>query len=102
MEKAATARFLLAGLIAWAASTAHAAPPPVVPALPDAALPGPVVPVSGDCNAVGARQAAQLGGQLARATPEIRNGQPVCVVVVLMPARDGGRPSRREIVVPRN
>ena len=59
-----------------------------------------VVPVSGDCHAIGMQQAAQMGGQLARATPEVRGGQQVCVIVVLMPARDGQRPRRSEIVVP--
>lgn len=53
-----------------------------------------------DCHAIGQRHAAQAGGQLARATPEVRNGQQVCVIVVLMPARDGQRPRRSEIVVP--
>lgn len=55
---------------------------------------------SGDCYALGAQYAAREGGQLARATPEIRGGQRVCVIVVLMPARDGQRPRRKEIVVP--
>ena len=53
-----------------------------------------------DCHAIGQRHAAQAGGQLARATPETRNGQEVCVIVVLMPAKDGQRPRRNEIVVP--
>ena len=55
---------------------------------------------SGDCYAIGMQQAAQEGGQLARATAEMRGNQQVCVIVVLMPARDGQRPRRKEIVVP--
>ena len=55
---------------------------------------------SGDCYAIGMQRAAQEGGQLARATSENRGGQQVCVIVVLMPARDGQRPRRKEIVVP--
>lgn len=55
---------------------------------------------SNDCYAIGMQQAAQQGGQLARATPETRNGQRVCVIVILLPARDGQRPRRSEIVVP--
>lgn len=55
---------------------------------------------SGDCYAIGTQQAAREGGQLARATSEMRGGQRVCVIVVLMPARDGQRPRRKEIVVP--
>lgn len=54
----------------------------------------------GNCHAVGQRQAAQMGGQLARATPDVRGGQQVCVIVVLLPAKDGQRPRREEIVVP--
>lgn len=53
-----------------------------------------------DCYSVGQRVAAQNGGQLARATPETRRGNTVCVVVVLIPAKDGQRPRRVEIVVP--
>ena len=53
-----------------------------------------------DCHAIGQRHAAQAGGQLARATPEMRGGQQVCVIVVLLPAKDGQRPRRSEIVVP--
>lgn len=53
-----------------------------------------------DCHAIGQRYAAQAGGQLARATPEVRGGQQVCVIVVLLPAKDGQRPRRSEIVVP--
>lgn len=66
-------------------------------------LAGPLTspaPAAPDCHAIGQRQAAQMGGQLARATPEVRGGQQVCVIVVLMPARDGQRPRRNEIVVP--
>ncbi len=53
-----------------------------------------------DCHAIGQQYAAQSGGQLAKATPEVRGGQQVCVIVVLMPAKDGQRPRRNEIVVP--
>lgn len=61
------------------------------------ALPAHAAP---DCHAIGQQQAAQAGGQLARATPEVRGGQQVCVIVVLMPAKDGQRPRRTEIIVP--
>jgi hypothetical protein len=75
-----------------------AAAPLAVPSMPDSS--GMFVPVSGDCYAIGMQQAADVGGQLARATPEVRDGQQVCVIVVLMPARDGQRPRRNEIVIP--
>ena len=53
-----------------------------------------------DCYSVGQRVAAQNGGQLAKATPETRRGKTVCVVVVLIPAKDGQRPRRAQIIVP--
>lgn len=53
-----------------------------------------------DCYSVGQQVAAQNGGQLAKARPETRHGKTVCVVVVLIPAKNGQRPRRAEIVVP--
>jgi hypothetical protein len=53
-----------------------------------------------DCYSIGQRVAAQNGGQLAKVRPETRRGKNVCVVVVLIPAKDGQRPRRAEIVVP--
>jgi hypothetical protein len=53
-----------------------------------------------DCYSVGQQVAAQNGGQLAKARPETRRGKTVCVVVVLIPAKNGQRPRRAEIVVP--
>ncbi len=84
----------MAGLLV----TSAVSMPLAVPRQP--AVDAAVIPVSGDCHAIGMQQAAQMGGQLARATPEVRGGQQVCVIVVLMPARDGQRPRRSEIVVP--
>ena len=55
---------------------------------------------SNDCYGIGMQQASQRGGTLARATPETRGGQRVCVIVILLPARDGQRPRREEVVVP--
>ncbi|MBL0936167.1 MAG: hypothetical protein IBJ07_15595 [Rhizobiaceae bacterium] len=54
----------------------------------------------GDCYAIGQQIAAQNGGTLAKATPEDRGGQQVCVIVVLVPGQDGQRPRRAEFVVP--
>jgi len=53
-----------------------------------------------DCYSVGQRVASENGGQLAKATPSTRRGKTVCVIVVLIPAKDGQRPRRAEIVVP--
>ncbi|MEO3387834.1 hypothetical protein [Mesorhizobium sp. CAU 1741] len=84
----------MVGLLATSAVSMPLAIPQAAPSV------GAVIPVAGDCHAIGMQQAAQMGGQLARATPEVRGGQQVCVIVVLMPARDGQRPRRSEIVVP--
>ncbi|NKB82950.1 hypothetical protein [Brucella grignonensis] len=58
------------------------------------------VAAAGDCAAVGEQVAASQGGQLAKATPTTQNGRPMCVVVVLVPGRDGERPRRVEVAVP--
>jgi hypothetical protein len=54
----------------------------------------------GDCYAVGQQIAQQNGGTLAKAQADNRGGQDVCVIVVLVPGRDGQRPRRQEFVVP--
>lgn len=87
-------RLMLAGLVA-----AGLLVPPASAQAPAAGL-YQLAQGGGDCYAIGTRHAAQEGGQLARATSEVRGGQQVCVIVVLMPARDGQRPRRKEIVVP--
>ncbi len=53
-----------------------------------------------DCYAIGQQIAAQDGGTLAKATQASRGGQSVCVIVVLVPGKDGQRPRREEHVVP--
>lgn len=60
----------------------------------------PVVLAAGDCYAIGQQVAAQNGGTLAKASQATRGGQQVCVIVVLVPGKDGQRPRRSEIVVP--
>lgn len=62
----------------------------------------PVIVAQADCYAIGQQVAAQNGGTLARATPSNQGGQPVCVIVVLVPGKDGQRPRRAEFVVPAN
>lgn len=62
----------------------------------------PLQNVQADCYAIGQQVAAQNGGQLARASAANRGGQQVCVIVVLVPGRDGQRPRRAEFVVPAN
>ncbi|MGB3389826.1 MAG: hypothetical protein WBA88_17790 [Pseudaminobacter sp.] len=53
-----------------------------------------------DCYAIGQQIAAQNGGTLAKASSSTQGGRPVCVIVVLVPGRDGERPRRAEFVVP--
>jgi hypothetical protein len=55
-----------------------------------------------DCYAIGQQIAEQNGGQLANVSQADRGGQTVCVVVVLVPGKDGGRPRRQEFTVPAN
>lgn len=62
--------------------------------------PAPVLMAAGDCYAVGQQVAAENGGTLARASQSDQGGQPVCVIVVLVPGKDGKRPRRVEFVVP--
>jgi hypothetical protein len=63
---------------------------------------GFVMTVASDCYAVGQQVAEQKGGTLAKASQATQGGQPVCVIVVLVPGKDGERPRRSEIVVPQN
>ncbi|TIO06457.1 hypothetical protein [Mesorhizobium sp.] len=62
----------------------------------------PIVMAAADCYAIGQQVAEQNGGTLAKASQSTRGGQPVCVIVVLVPGKDGQRPRRSEIVVPLN
>ncbi len=59
-----------------------------------------VLRVAGDCAEIGQQVAAQQGGTLTKATAAVQNGTPVCIVVVLVPGRDGERPRRVEVAVP--
>jgi predicted proteasome-type protease len=53
-----------------------------------------------DCYSIGEQVAAQHGGTLAKASAKTQGGQTVCVIVVLVPGKDGGRPRRVQVVVP--
>lgn len=93
-------RFPTLALAAWmvlgAVATASALP--IFSAVP--ATSQRIQLAQGDCYAVGQQIAAENGGTLAKATPEDRGGQQVCVIVVLVPGQDGQRPRRAEFVVP--
>lgn len=91
--RSATVALCAAGLLASQAT----ATPVAVPAQDNL-----VMTVASDCYAIGQQVAAQSGGTLAKASPATRGGQPVCVIVVLVPGKNGQRPRRAEIVVPQN
>jgi hypothetical protein len=80
------------------AGQAAAVPLPAVTSGGDA----PIVLAQSDCYSIGQQVAAQNGGTLARASQSTQGGQAVCVIVVLVPGKDGERPRRTEIVVPLN
>ena len=61
-----------------------------------------VMMAAADCYSVGEQVAAQYGGTLAKASQQNNGGQIVCVIVVLVPGKDGQRPRRTEVVVPAN
>lgn len=59
-----------------------------------------IVQVQADCYAVGQDKAAEMGGTLAKATPDTEVGVPVCRLVIVVPGAEGERPKRVEITVP--
>lgn len=58
--------------------------------------------VAGDCYQIGQQVARSSGGELIRAMPANKQGKAVCVVVIAVPGKDGGRPQRKQIVVDQN
>jgi hypothetical protein len=86
-----------AGMAAFALTQATAAPVPATPAAPSL-----IVPVQADCYSIGQQVAAQNGGTLAGASASNRGGQTVCVIVVLVPGKEGQRPRRAQFIVPAN
>ncbi|MEJ6781385.1 hypothetical protein [Aminobacter sp. Piv2-1] len=61
---------------------------------------GEYVVAQADCYSIGQQVADQYGGTLARASESNKGGRSVCVIVVLVPGKDGQRPRRVEVVVP--
>ncbi|WP_109574723.1 hypothetical protein [Aminobacter sp. AP02] len=88
--RSATTALCAAGLFV---ASAEASPLPM-------AETGEFVVAAADCYSIGQQVADQQGGTLARATESNQGGQSVCVIVVLVPAKDGQRPRRVEVVVP--
>lgn len=97
-----TLRFhLKTAILALAATGLIASQATALPvAMPEQA--SPIILAASDCYAIGQQVAEQKGGTLAKASQSTRGGQAVCVIVVLVPGKDGQRPRRSEIVVPLN
>jgi hypothetical protein len=69
------------------------------PAAPQAHAPLPyVLTVSGDCSGAASQAVAQTGGELLSAEPS-PDGQPVCIVTVLV-QENSGRPKKVTMVIP--
>ncbi|MGL4488850.1 MAG: hypothetical protein ACRCU5_05330 [Rhizobiaceae bacterium] len=85
------------GFTLVAASAAFSAPLPVSKLKSGAAH---YTLVEADCFAVGQDKAAELGGELAKASPDTVDGVPVCHIVVLVPGQDGARPQRVAMDIP--
>ncbi|TGT61329.1 hypothetical protein EN813_020620 [Mesorhizobium sp. M00.F.Ca.ET.170.01.1.1] len=85
--------------LALAAAALFASQAIAMPAI-EPSVEQPVVLAAGDCYAIGQQVAAQYGGTLAKASQATRGGRQVCVIVVLVPGKEGQRPRRSEIVVP--
>jgi hypothetical protein len=69
--------------------------------------PGPVLPgaqplrmASGDCSGAAAQAAAESGGQVLSVSSSEQGGRTVCIVTVLIPGEDGGRPRKKTITIP--
>jgi hypothetical protein len=57
-----------------------------------------VLTVSGDCSGAASQAVAQTGGELLSAEPS-PDGQPVCIVTVLV-QENSGRPKKVTMVIP--
>jgi len=80
--------------VTMVSSAAFAASPVAPIAAPELAT-----RVAANCNAVAQDVGAQYGGR-ARGSEQTRNGEQVCVVVVVVEGKAGERAQRIEVVVP--
>lgn len=56
--------------------------------------------LAAECAEVGKGVAVQQSGVLVRSTPIVQDGRNMCVVVVVVPAREGKKLRRVEVSVP--
>ena len=62
---------------------------------------GPLLLVAAaDCSGAAAQAAADSGGQVLSVSSRQQDGRTVCVVTVLVPSSDGGRPRKQTITLP--
>ena len=52
-----------------------------------------------DCSGAAAQAAAQTGGRVLSVSSRDEGGQTVCVVTVLVPGTDGGRPRKETVTI---
>lgn len=55
--------------------------------------------MAADCLATGQRYAVEQGGTLTKADMATKAGKDVCVIVVLVPGKDGERPKRLSVEI---
>ncbi len=97
---------LIAGLSLWAAAAPASAnwsasgSAAAWTHAPAATYERPELLAQGGCSAAAAQAAAQSGGQVLSVQIADQGGRTVCVVTVLVPARDGSRPRRQTITIP--
>ena len=90
------------GAPAWAAATngPHAAPGPPGPlTVLQRTGDGPYEVAAGDCSDAGSKAASQTGGQVLSVSSRQQGGQTVCIVTVLVPGKDGGRPRKQTVTI---
>jgi hypothetical protein len=87
-------------LLGFCIPAAVAGAMPLIDGAGDSSAAPEMIPAGVDCYSTGQKVADKNGGQLARAAPQNRGGRTVCVIVVLVPAKDGQRPRRVEFIVP--
>jgi hypothetical protein len=54
-----------------------------------------------DCYAMGEQKASEQGGALASADEAVQNGAAVCRIIIVVPANNGERAKRVELIVPK-
>jgi hypothetical protein len=56
---------------------------------------------AGDCYSMGEQKASEVGGALASADEAVQNGTSVCRIIIVVPAQNGERAKRVELIVPK-